>query len=221
MRWRKRYSEQGETVMESNARIVTWEDGSQHLYIGNDQIYEIGTVEITRGLSDVYNVQRDNVASFLAPLGKRMKVKPVKEAATYVRETTKKKNRVRYVGATGKEEEQRIMQEEDARRFFSRAIFFIVFPKCLFSLSLRSKSMLRRAKEKRARATSAQALTADFLEEGLEEQGMEPGFVVDDDEEVSRGTKRLRGDVDEGSILAARTSQGTLFASLDFCFCVF
>lgn len=94
VRWREKRGEDGQVFRESNTRLVTFSDGSQYLYIGDETVYEVTKQTIRRGSNDIYNSQSGTfIASFFAPLDEKMVFRLEKEPVQYKPKIQDKKSR--------------------------------------------------------------------------------------------------------------------------------
>lgn len=183
---------------QSNARVVTWSDGTQHLFIGDSVVYELTKQPMRRGLNEAYNLQEDTgVASHCAPLDTKLVFRLVKEPTDLkARQSDKKQRKVKMVEGVSAREEERVLAEEEKRK---------------------AQGALARARAKKEESAARVELDSNFLEEGVRIGARRCVFFVfvtqslfqlqDFDGaggEGSTRTKRPRGQVDEARLLEAK-----------------
>ena len=191
VRWRDHAPLEGlETEQQSNARVVTFEDGSQFLYIGDDTVYQVEKKHISRGVNDFFSMASDTTMAHFASISDRYYFKLVREPKALKSTQVKTKARkVRLVKAKSKKEEQ---QEEAQDR------------------QVKAEKELKKVQNRKARQVNAAPLNKEFLEDGFgggKDQYEANEFLDDDaepDEEDASRSKRARQAVDEDRILQAK-----------------
>jgi hypothetical protein len=124
---------------------VTWEDGSQHLFIGNQTVYEVTGRAVPRGLNDAFNMLDNNILTHFSALDKRSAFRLMKEPAKLKRKLGDKKSRkVKVVDVVSEKVEKEAIAQEDR---------------------LRSATHLEKQRARKQRQASAVGLEKSFLEE--------------------------------------------------------
>ena len=185
VRWREGRGLDGSIVQESNARLATFEDGSQFLYIGDSTVYEVTSLSMRRGINDAFSLNKASLTHFAA-MDQRANFRLVSEPTKLrVAVPNKKKARkVKMMGGVSAKEEQKMLQEEEKRLAQSRLV---------------------KQREKRQRQTSSAALDKGFLEEGTTMASTGRRRRLEDEQEDYEQDKRSRQDaVDEDRILRAK-----------------
>jgi RNA polymerase-associated protein LEO1 len=178
IRRRVAYDADGQAVQESNARIVRWEDGSEHLFIGDSVVYQITKQKIRRGVNDVYSMHKEGVATFWSKLDEKLVFKLIREPNLRPNREDKKQRKVKLVGLTYDKD------KEDAEADKSR---------------IQARSKLAKVRARKEREASNPELDANFLEEGVEQPDADDDGFIDD----SR-PKRARSTVNESRLLDAK-----------------
>lgn len=179
MRWRERILASGETATESNARFVTWSDGSKQLLLG-DEVLDIADLDNASANQFLF-VRRTGVSSFIQGQGriiKKMQLRPASLSSKFhkqlLADSQKKHERMSKIKATTtvadpnrakaereKAEEERIRNKE--------------------SLLRRQDREMKKYPTASRREARGSAITTQFLET-LEE---EAEYSDDDDPELT------------------------------------
>lgn len=186
IRTRNKRGPDGELMLESNARIVRWEDGSEHLFIGDSVVYQVTKQKIRRGVNDVYSLNRaSGELTFWSPLDEKLVFKLIREPNLRPSREDKKQRKVKLVGAKDEKEEE--AQE---------------------AIRVKAQGKLAQARAKKERSTVSRDFDSTFLEEGAgyvdQPEADDVGFIDDSRQ------KRSRSEVNESKILDAkrRSSRG-------------
>ncbi len=191
IRWREARGMDGEIKAESNARLVTWSDGSQHVFIGNQTVYEVTKQPMRRGTNALVSVCQTPgegvIMTPFAPLNERLVFRLEKEPVELKQHVPDKKSRkVKIVAGKSAVDEARQVAEEDKAR---------------------SKTHLEKQRERKQRQSSSASFDRQFLEDGHvnQEDEYEKEFV--NDEEDESGRKRGREVAEERILRAKRAAK--------------